>query len=126
MNYFFNFLMLPGIFFLAGLAIASIAWIGVVTKAKSEQKRWQVIADANSEKIDETSTGNRICKMELEELQKAYNTVKQKVKLQDMEIEDLQKQLKFKEIWYLSGKPPIQFIEFFNRIGTLRPLIDQY
>ncbi len=94
MNYFFNFLMLPGIFFLAGLAIASIAWIGVVTKAKSEQKRWQVIADANSEKIDDTSTGIRICKMELEELQKAYNTVKQKVKLQDMEIEDLQKLLK--------------------------------
>ncbi len=94
MNYFFDFLMLPGIFFLGGLAIASIAWIGVVTKAKSEQKRWQGIADANSEKIDDTSTDIRICKMKLEELQKAYNTMKQQVKLKDMEIVDLQKLLK--------------------------------
>ena len=94
MTYFFNFLMLPGIFFLGGLAIASIVWIGVVTKVKSEQKRWQGIADANSEKIDDTSTGIRICKMELEELQKAYNTMKQQVKLKDIEIEDLQKLLK--------------------------------
>ena len=86
--------MLPGIFFLGGLAIASIAWIGVVTKVKSEQKRWQGIADANSEKIDDTSIRTRICKMELEELQKAYNTIKQQAKLKDMEIEDLQKLLK--------------------------------
>jgi len=34
--------MLPGIFFLGGLAIASIVWIGVVTKVKSEQKRCRV------------------------------------------------------------------------------------
>lgn len=94
MNYFFEFLMLPGIFFLGGLAIASIVWIGVVTKAKNEQKRWQVIADANSEKIEDTSTSTRIFKMELEEMQKAYNTMKQQVKLRDMEIEDLQKLLK--------------------------------
>jgi hypothetical protein len=94
MNYFFDFLMLPGIFFLGGLAIASIVWIGVVTKVKSEQKRWQGIADANFEKIDDNSTDIRIRKMELEELQKAYNTMKQQVKLKDMEIEDLQKLLK--------------------------------
>ena len=86
--------MLPGIFFLGGLAIASVAWIGVVTKVKSERKRWQGIADANSEKSDDTSTNIRICRMELEELQKAYNTMKQQVKLKDMEIEDLQKLLK--------------------------------
>ncbi len=94
MNYFFNFLMLPGIFFLGGLAIASIAWIGVVTKVKSEQKRWEGIVDANSEKINDTSTDIRICKMELGELQKAYNTMKQQVKSKDMEIEALQKLLK--------------------------------
>jgi hypothetical protein len=69
-------------------------WIGVVTKVKSEQKRWQGIADANFEKIDDNSTDIRIRKMELEELQKAYNTMKQQVKLKDMEIEDLQKLLK--------------------------------
>ena len=86
--------MLPGVFFLGGLAIASILWIGVVTKVKSEQKRWQGIADANSEKNDDTSTAIRICKMELEELQKVYNIMKQQVKLKDMEIEDLQKLLK--------------------------------
>ena len=90
MNHFFNFLMLPGLFFLGGLAIASIVWIGVVTKVKSEQKRWQSIADAKSEKIDNISTDIRIRKMELEELQKAYNTLKQQVKLKDMETEDLQ------------------------------------
>jgi len=90
MNYFFNFLMLPGLFFLGGLAIASIVWIGVVTKVKSEQKRWQSISDAKSEKIDNISTDIRIRKMELEELQKAYNTLKQQVKLKDMETEDLQ------------------------------------
>jgi hypothetical protein len=94
MNYFFDFLMLPGMFFLGGLAIASIAWIGVVTKVKSEQKRWQGIADTHFEKIDDTSTEIRICRMELGELQKAYNTMKQQVKLKDMEIEDLQKLLK--------------------------------
>ena len=94
MNYFFEFLMLPGIFFLGGLAIASIAWIGVVTKAKSEQKRWQGIADANFEKIDDTSIEILTCKMELEELKKLYNTMEQQVKLKDMEIEDLQKLLK--------------------------------
>ncbi len=44
--------------------------------------------------IRSSSTGIRICKMELEELQKAYNTVKQQVKVKDMEIEDLQKLLK--------------------------------
>jgi hypothetical protein len=94
MNYFFEFLMLPGIFFLGGLAIASIAWIGVVTKVKSEQKRWQGIADTNFEKIDDTSIEILTCKMELEELKKLYNTMEQQVKLKDMEIEDLQKLLK--------------------------------
>jgi len=94
MNYFFEFLMLPGIFFLGGLAIASIAWVGVVTKVKSERKRWQGIADAHFEKIDDTSTEIRTCKMELEELKKLYNTMEQQVKLKDMEIEDLQKLLK--------------------------------
>jgi len=94
MNYFFEFLMLPGIFFLGGLAIASIAWIGVVTKAKSEQKRWQGIADTNFGKIDDTSIEILTCKMELEELKKLYNTMEQQVKLKDMEIEDLQKLLK--------------------------------
>ncbi len=93
MNYFFNFLMLPGIFFLAGLAIASILWIGVVTKAKSEQKRWQGIADAHFEKIDDTSTEIRTCMIKLEELQKANNTMEQQVKVKDVEIEDLQKLL---------------------------------
>jgi hypothetical protein len=90
MNYFFNFLMLPGLFFLGGLAIASIVWTGVVNEVKSEQKRWQSIADANSEKIDDISTDIRIRKMELEELQKAYNSMKQQVKMNDMETEDLQ------------------------------------
>ena len=94
MNYFFDFLMLPGIFFLGGLAIASIAWIGVVTKVKSEQKRWQDIAEAHFEKIDDTSTEIRNCRMELAELQETYNIMKQQVKLKNMEIEDLKKQLK--------------------------------
>ena len=94
MNYFFEFLMLPGIFFLGGFAIASIVWIGVVTKVKSEQKRWQGIADANFEKIDDTSIEILTCKMELEELKKLYNTMEQQVKLKDMEIVDLQKLLK--------------------------------
>ena len=94
MNYFFDFLMLPGMFFLGGLAIASIAWIGVVTKVKSEQKRWQGIADTHFEKIDDTSTEIHNCRMELAELQKLYNTMEQQVKLKDMEIEDLQKLLK--------------------------------
>ncbi len=93
MNYFFDFLMLPGIFFLGGLAIASIAWIGVVTKVKSEQKRWQGIADTHFEKIDGTSTEIRICRMELAELQKLYNTMEQQVKLKDVEIGDLQRLL---------------------------------
>ncbi len=94
MNYFYDFLMLPGIFFLGGLAVASIVWIGVVTKVKREQKRWEGIADANSDKIIDTSTDIRNCMMELGELQKAYNTMEQQVKLKDMEIEDLQKLLK--------------------------------
>jgi hypothetical protein len=89
MNHFFEFLMLPGIFFLGGLAIASIVWIGVVAKVKSEQKRWQGIADAHFKKIDNTSIEIRTYKMELEEMQKAYNSMKQQVKLKDMETEDL-------------------------------------
>jgi len=95
MNYFFDFLMLPGIFFLGGLAIASIAWIGVVTKVKREQKRWEGIADANSEKIIDTSTEIRTYMMEIEDLQKLYNRMEQQVKLKDMQIENLQKLLKW-------------------------------